>query len=284
VAFLGWLLIWKGTFGIIEQGASLLGLVTISFLVAAVKLDPPLPDLAAGLLPSLPAEQAPRYWFLAVSIFGACVTPYLFYFYSSGAIEDRWDEKHLGTNRFVATVGMTFGAVLSLAVLVVAAMVLAPRAIQIEGYEQVALMLTDPLPGWGFFLFAASLGIACFGAAVEIILALAYLVAQGFGWNWGANLAPARAARFSVTYTVIVALAALVVLTGIDPLKLTNVSMALTAAVLPVAIAPFLVLMNDAHYMRQHTNGWLGNAVVLVTMTLASVVAVVVVPLEIFGG
>jgi Mn2+/Fe2+ NRAMP family transporter len=278
------LLLWKGTFGIIEQGTSLLGLITLSFLVAAVRLDPPIRDLAAGLLPSLPAAQPSRYWFLAVSIFGASVTPYLFYFYSSGAVEDRWDQSHLGTNRLVATVGMTFGGVLSLAVLVVAAMVFAPRAIQIDRYEQVALMLTDPFPAWGFFLFAASLGIACFGAAVEITLALAYLVAQGFGWNWGENLSPARAARFSVAYTVTVALAALVVLTGIDPLKLTNLSMALTAAVLPVAIAPFLILMNDPHYMREHTNGWLGNAVVLVTMTLASVLAVVVIPLEILGG
>src|ERR1043166_5857133 len=39
-----------------------------------------------------PAQPA-RYWFLAVSILGATITPYLFYFYSSGAIEDGWDTR-----------------------------------------------------------------------------------------------------------------------------------------------------------------------------------------------
>src|SRR5581483_11777292 len=109
--------------------------------------------------------------------------PYVFYFYSSGAVEDGWDERRLGTNRLVATVGMTFGGTLSVAVLAVAAMVFAPRAIAVGSYQQLALLLVEPLPRWGFGLFVASLGIACLGAALEITLALAYLLAQGFGWN-----------------------------------------------------------------------------------------------------
>src|SRR5438552_948101 len=40
VAFLVWLLLWKGTFGFIEKGVSLLGLVTLCFVVAAVMLKP----------------------------------------------------------------------------------------------------------------------------------------------------------------------------------------------------------------------------------------------------
>src|SRR4030081_1754378 len=40
VAFIVWLFMWKGTFSLIENGASLLGLVTLAFVVAAVKLHP----------------------------------------------------------------------------------------------------------------------------------------------------------------------------------------------------------------------------------------------------
>ena len=40
VAFLIWILIWKGTFGIIEKGVSILGLVTISFIVGAIIMHP----------------------------------------------------------------------------------------------------------------------------------------------------------------------------------------------------------------------------------------------------
>jgi Mn2+/Fe2+ NRAMP family transporter len=60
--------------------------------------------------------------------------------------------------------------------------------------------------------------------------------------------------------------------------------MALTAAALPVAILPFLVLMNDANYLGDHTNHWLGNLAILVISLLAGVVAVVSIPLEIIGG
>lgn len=75
-------------------------------------------------------------------------------------------------------------------------------------------MLTQPLRIWGFWLFAASLGIACFGAALEISLDTAYIVAQSFGWNWGESLRPKQAARFSAVYTVFVFLAALLMVVG----------------------------------------------------------------------
>jgi len=87
-----------------------------------------------------------------------------------------------------------------------------------------------------------------------------------------------------LTYTIVVLLATLLVLTGIDPLKLTIMSMALTAATLPFSIVPFLILMNDRKYLEEYTNGWLSNAVVILIILLAFVLAVVSIPLQIFGG
>jgi Mn2+/Fe2+ NRAMP family transporter len=284
VTVLVWALLWRGTFGVIEQGVSLLGLVTVAFLVAAVRLHPPLADVARGLLPRLPEHDAGRYWFMAVSILGASLTPYVFYFYSSGALEDEWGEDDLGLNRMVATLGMSFGGVLAGAVLVVAAGVFLPRGVEIANYDQIALLLTDSFGAAGFWLFVAALGIACLGAALEIALALAYMVAQGFGWNWGENVRPRQAARFSLTYTLALVLAAGLVVVGIDPLQLTNVSMVLSAATLPVATVPFLVLMNDPDYVGAHANGPVSNAVVMFVVVLACVLAVVSLPLQLVGG
>src|SRR5205823_6108298 len=146
----------------------------------------------------------------------------------------------------------------SAAVLVVAAMVFGPRGIVVASYDQIGLILTDALGLWGFWLFVASLGIACFGAALEIALALAYLVAQGLGWSWGENRRPREAARFTATYTGAIVLGVLPALLGVDPLKLTNVSMVLSAATLPLAVIPFLFLMNDSKFVGEHTNGWFG--------------------------
>jgi Mn2+/Fe2+ NRAMP family transporter len=279
-----WFLLWKGTFALIENGVALLGLVTLVFVAGAFKMHPPLGAVAAGMLPSLPRHEGAEYWFIAVSILGALISPYLFYFYSYGAIEDRWDEGHLGINRAVAGVGMGFGCVVSIGVLVVSAAVLHPRGIRVDRYEQAALALTVPFGYWGFLLFAASLGIACFGAALEVALDTAYLTAQSFGWNWGESLRPAQDARFSVVYTVFILLSVVLVLLGVDPLKLTIFSMALTAVILPVVIGPFLILMNDERYVGEHRNGWIGNIVVILCIALAFLLAVVAIPLQFLGG
>ena len=278
-----WLLLWRGTFGVIEDGVSLLGLVTVAFLIAAVRLHPSAGEVAAGFVPSAAPYAPSRYWFLAVSILGATLTPYLFYFYSSGAVEDGWDADDVPANRLVSAFGMGFGATLAAAVLVVAALVYT-RGVRLDSYDQIAPMLTDALGRWGYPLFVAALGIACFGAALEVSLALAYMIAQGFGWNWGENARPRDAARFSVSYTLALVLATALVVVGLDPLRVTNVAMALNAASLPLAVVPFLVLMNDREYVGEHVNGRLANVLVLVVVALACVLAVVSLPLELAGG
>jgi len=284
VSFVVWILMWKGTFGLIENGASLLGLVTLSFAVAAVKLHPQWTSAAHGLLPTFPRDQKAKYCFVAVSILGASISPYLMYFYSSGVIEDDWDESYVPINRFISTLGMSLGGFLSMAALVVAALVFYPVGVDVQTFEQASLLMTTALPKWGFFLFAMSMLFACLGAALEISLAIAYFFAQGFGWNWSENLNPARDARFSLTYTIIVMLAAVPLLFGVDPIQMTVMSMALTSATLPLAIIPFLFLMNDPIYLGKHRNGWVSNTVVAIIVLISFVLAVISIPLEIIGG
>jgi NRAMP (natural resistance-associated macrophage protein)-like metal ion transporter len=284
VSFAVWLLMWKGSFGLIENGVSVLGLVTISFVVAAVRLHPDWGSAAHGMLPSFPADRKANYWFVAVSILGASISPYLMYFYSSGVIEDDWDESYIPINRIIAGLGMSFGGFLSMAVLIVAALVFHPRGIDVQKFEQASLLMTTSLPKGGFTLFALSMLFACFGAALEISLAIAYFFAQGFGWNWGEDLAPAKDSRFCLTYTFIIMLAAIPLLVGIDPIKVTIMSMALTSATLPLAIAPFLFLMNDPIYLGKHRNGWLSNSVVAIIVVISFVVAIIAIPLELIGG
>ena len=284
VALLGWLLLWRGTFSIVEQGTAILGLVAISFAVGALTMHPPWSTLGRALLPSSPTHDRARYWYLAVSILGASISPYLYLFYSAGAIEDEWTIEHLGVNRVTAGVGNVFGGGLAIAALVAAALVLAPRQIRVDRYEQIALVLATPLGRAGFVFFIATLFITCFGATLEIVLALAYLLAQGFGWNWSENLKPGKDSRFSTTYTVLILLAALPIAIGMDPLTLTNISMVATAASLPVTVIPLLVLMNDGDVLFTHVNGWPSNIALVVFALLSVVLLVAALPLQLLGG
>jgi Mn2+/Fe2+ NRAMP family transporter len=285
VGLFTWILLWKGTFGLLEKSVALLGLVTIAFVFGVVRMHPHLGELARGFVPGGAGHDAAHYWFITISILGALISPYLFYFYSAGAVEDGWTEEHLFANRVVAGVGMTFGSVIACSVLIIAAMVLLPRGIQVDDYTQVVLGLTSALGGsWGFYLFAASLGIACLGAALEVALAIPYVLAQGLGWVWGENKKPSRAPRFAVTYTVALVLGVVPMLLGVDPLKLTVFAMALTAVFLPLAILPFVVLMNDQRFLGEHCNGRVSNFVVIASVCIAFVLAIVTIPLEVLGG
>jgi Mn2+/Fe2+ NRAMP family transporter len=284
VALLGWVLLWRGTFGIVEKGTALLGLVAIVFAVGALKLHPVWSEVGRGLLPSMPSDDRARYWYLAVSILGASISPYLYLFYSAGAIEDEWTIEHLGVNRVTAGLGNMFGGVLAIAALVAAALVLAPREIQVDRYEQIAMVLASPLGRAGFVLFLATLCITCFGSTLEIVLSLAYLLAQGFGWNWSENLKPGKDARFATVYTVLILLAAVPIAVGMNPLALTNVSMVATAASLPVTVIPLFVLMNDGDVLLKHTNGWLSNSALVIIALLSVVLLVAALPLQLLGG
>jgi Mn2+/Fe2+ NRAMP family transporter len=237
-----------------------------------------------GFVPSSQREDAAHYWYIAVAILGATISPYMFHFYGSGAIEDKWGEDNLGANRITAGLGMSFGAVMSVAVLVCAALTLAPRGIEVARYEQAALIMIPALGRWGLPLFAATLGVCCFGAAMEVSLATAYMLAQTLGWNWGENKKPDKEARFSMVYVIMLLLGGTFLLTGIDPLKLTMFAMAVTAVILPLIVMPFMLLLNDKTYVHEHTNGPIGNTVVVFTLLLASIVAIITIPLEIAGG
>jgi Mn2+/Fe2+ NRAMP family transporter len=284
VGFVLWLALWYGTFGLIEYGVSFLGLTTLVFIVAAWKMHPSLPSITHGLMPSLPAHDKANYWFVAVSILGATVSPYLVNFYSSGAVEDKWTKEDLVPNKITAVFGMSFGGTISMAVLIAAAMVLNPRGIKVESFEQIPLVVTHPLGMWGYWLFGAALVIACFGAALELSLDIAYVYAQGFGWKWSENVRPVDASRFSLVYTIFIFAAVVPIALGLDPLRITVFSMAITALILPLIVLPFLVLMNDSKLLGNHRNGRISNAVVCVIIFLSCIIAIVAIPLEIFGG
>jgi Mn2+/Fe2+ NRAMP family transporter len=284
VAIFVYLILWNGKFSLIEYGVSILGLTTLVFVVAAVKAHPQWSEVAKGVLPTLPQHEKATYWFLVVSILGATVSPYLFNFYSSGAVEDKWDESDLVPNGITAVLGMGFGGLISVAVLVAAGAVLNPRGIDFDQYEQIALFVTEPLGRWGYYLLGAGLFIACIGAALELSLDMAYVTAQCFGWNWGEDERPKDATRFSMAYTLLIFPACLPIVLGLDPLKITMFSMAITALVLPVVVLPFLVLMNDPHYVGEHRNGPIGNSIVFFVIVMASILAVVSIPLVIVGG
>jgi Mn2+/Fe2+ NRAMP family transporter len=278
-------LLWRGPFGLIEQAPSLLGLVTLAFVVAVPFAWHPTSGLVETLWrPSVAPKEETTYLFLAAAILGATVSPYLVYFYSSGGREEHWTDRKLGVNRVTAVVGMGFGAVSCLALLLLSALVLQPLGMQGQTLSEVGLTLASPFGQVGGLLFALALTVTCLGAALEVSLALGFDVSQGFGWQWGQEHVPVHAARFNTVLIAYVAAATLLVVVVGDPLTLGLLGSAVVALFLPISLAPFLVLMNDPDYLRNRRNGALTNVATVAVLVIAFVVAVASLPLLLLSG
>ncbi len=284
-ALLVLVLVWSASFDIIENGPAMLGLVTLSFLVAIFFLGPPKLSLLQTLWkPPIHQGQFADYLYLVAAILGATISPYLLYFYSSGAIEEHWSGKSLLLNRITAIAGMGFGSIGSLALLILSAIVLGPLNIQAGTLGEIGLAMAKPLGIVGGYLFAIALFTTCLGAALEVILAVSYNVSQGFGWEWGQNQKPVQTARYYIFMIVFLLVAVLIGLIGIDPLQLALFASTVIALFLPISLTPFLFIMNDPAYLKDKTNGWFDNTAIVLILLIAFVVAVVSIPLEIITG
>lgn len=284
-ALIVFVMVWRAPFGLIENGPSLLGLVALSTVAAVVTLGPPSPELLPTLWrPKVGEGQLAAYLFLAAAILGAVISPYLLYFYSSGAGEERWSRRSLGVNKATAVLGMGFGSVTAISLMVLSAMVLAPMNIVGGTLPEVGLTLIKPFGTIGGILFAVILFATCLGAALEVVLSMAYNVSQGFGWEWGETKKPAEAARFNLVLVAFIIVGVGISLVAGDPLQLALLGSAFTALVLPISLLPFLVLMNDSDYLRDQTNGTLGNVLLGAILVIAFIVAVSSMPLLLLSG
>lgn len=287
VALLVWAMIWRAPFKLIENGPPILGLVTLSFVVAIFALGGPSAELWRTLWqPSIEYGQWADYLFMATAIIGAAVSPVLMVFYSSGAREETWTEDDLTMNKVSASVGMGFGGISAFALIVLSAMVLQPRDISGITLTEVGLGLAEALGPLGAQLYAFALLTTCFGACLEIILGMGYNVAQGFGWEWGKEQKriPAQAPRFYLVMLIVLLVGLAIALVGVDPLQLALVGSAVTALLFPITLSPILVLMNDRDYMGDKVNSRWTNIPVIAVLVIASVIAAVSLPLLYFSG
>lgn len=284
-ALLVWITVWRAPFGFIENAPALFGLTVLSLLVAVVALG----GIGPGTLPTLWApdfkQGAPaEYLYLVAAILGATISPYLLYFYSSGAIEEKWNRGSLLINNVTAVAGMSFGAAGQIALIVLTAVVLGPLNIGAATLGEIGLPMAQAFGPVGTILFAVVLFTTCFGAALEVVLAVSFLIAQGFGWEWGEDRPPAQAGRFNLTLTVFLVVAVIVGLLAGDPLQLAVLASIVIALVLPLSLAPFLIIMNDRRYLQDQTNGRWTNIATVAVIVLASLIALVSLPLEIITG
>jgi Mn2+/Fe2+ NRAMP family transporter len=279
-----WIVLWRVKFSLLENVFGLLGLALVVFAVALWQLGPDWEQLwhQASTVAKPQSEHWSTYSYYAVALFGAAMTPYEVFFFSSGGVEEHWDARKLGLMRSNVFVGFPLGGLLSLAIAGCAAVTLLPAGISVDSLGQVGLPVALALGKLGLAVAVLGFFAATFGAACETGLSLGYSISQYFGWQWGKYVRPREAARFHAVVLLATVLAVGVLLTTIDPIMVTEFSVVFSAVALPLTYFPILVVANDRDYMGDHANGRLSNFLGSFFLVVVLVAAVAALPLMVW--
>jgi Mn2+/Fe2+ NRAMP family transporter len=278
--------VW-GNWTLLENIPSLLGLamLVVPFGLLFGTVDVPWGEVGRELvLPSVPKDDHVLYLTSAIAVLGAALTPYEWYFYSSGGREEGWTVRDMPINRITAIAGFGLGSFLAFGLMIGAAVLFYPRDLSPAHLGQTGLIAASGFGWWGIVLFLVGAFGCVLGAAVEVSLAMGQGVAQFFGWPWGSSQPPRTVRGFTTVYVVAVVVAVLILLAGVNPIKVTVVSLIFSAAALPLTLYPLMLVANDPVYMGDKTNGLLANTLGTVFLVLLTLAAVAALPLVVVTG
>jgi manganese transport protein len=266
----------------IERIFGLSGLMMIVFAVSAVMLRPDWNKLAEGLLPTISQPDTKHtllYAYFAVGIFSALLMEYEVHFYSSGAIEEKWTPKDLGENFAVASLGCVLGAILTIALLVLGAIVFLPRGIFPTTLGTAALVGALPFGKKALIMTLMGMMACIGGAAIETALSGAYNVCQFFDLNWGKDKRAKAVPVYTIAWVGMFFLALVIAVTGVRPLQLVNISIIFGMVILPLTYYPILRVAADKTVMGKHVNSRIDNFFGIGFLVLITVAAVAAIPL-----
>jgi Mn2+/Fe2+ NRAMP family transporter len=259
-------------FGGLERIFGYSGLALAVYLAAAIKLDPQWSQVGNGFIPEV--HSGAVYWYFVVGLMAAALMPYEIYFYSSGAVEEKWTVRDLNVNRANAIIGFGLGGLFSVGILVASAQVLLPAGISPESIGTVALVAESPYGQAGLVLALVGMLFAVGGATIDTAFSAAYNLAQHQGWRWGKRMPLLREPRFTLSLAGFALLGFAIAQTGVDPVSLTEYAVIFSIPVLPLTYLPILLVGGDREVMGRHVSGPLSRTLGWAYFGLICVLAV----------
>jgi Mn2+/Fe2+ NRAMP family transporter len=169
-----------------------------------------------------------------------------------------------------------------LAIAACAWLVLGPLNISIDTLGQVGLPVAAALGKVGLSVALLGFVAATLGAACETGLSVGYSLAQYFGAQWGKYVRPKEAVAFHAVLLLAVLGAVAFLMTTVDPVAVTEMSVVFSAVALPLTYFPILVVANDPDYMGRRVNGRMANLLGSIFLVFVVVAAAAAIPLLIY--
>ena len=246
------LLVLRGTFRYVEHVLLGLSAVFVAYVISGILAHPDWGATAKGLVvPSLPLNREAI--LVAVATVGTTLAPWGLAFIQSYAVDKKLKVKDLRYERVDVIVGAVLTGVIGLFVVVACAATLHVQGIDINDARDAARAL-EPLAGnTASTLFGLGfLGAALLAAAI-VPLSTAYSVSETFGRKADLDDSFEEARVFYLSYGVVVAVAAVIVLIPGAPLiPILFLSQALNAVLLLVLLPFIRSLGKDRELMGEN--------------------------------
>jgi Mn2+/Fe2+ NRAMP family transporter len=277
-----WALVVFAGYRLVERVFLSVAVVFLAYVVSAFVAGPDWGEVARSLVtPSVSFE--PNTLLLMVATVGTTVTPYMFFYLQSSVADKGLGPDELALERGDAILGGIWTNIIALFIVIVTAVTLFPREIQVVSADQAALALAPVAGNFAKALFAFGLFGASVLAATVMPLTTSYAVCESFGWESGVSRKFSEAPAFMGLYTALIVIGALVVLLpGLPLIGVILVSQNLNGILLPIILVFMLRLVNNRRIMGEHVNptwlnvlawGLTGLIIALTLILFASTIA-----------
>jgi len=279
IALVIWWLVIRTDYGKIEKILLLLCLTFFSYVISALIIHPPWPQvLSQAVTPTF--TGSPDFLLMAVGVIGTTITPWGQFYVQASIVDKGITAKDYRYTRWDVLIGTFFTGFIAFFIIVATAATLYVNKIPIETVKDVALAL-KPLAGeYAGFLFGFGLLGASMLAAFVLPLSTAYAICEAFGFEHGISKPYKEAPVFFGLYTVLIFFGAAIVLwPGLSLYHVMLTTQVVNGVLLPPILIFMVLIASKRSIMGEFVNTRLFNFIswvftfILILLTLLLLVS-----------
>ncbi len=270
-----------------------IAIILFSYIAAALLIDQPWREIAyRAVVPQFIWNKG--YIAMLVAIFGTTISPYLFFWQASEAVEEELVKqkldmipdiqphlkprsKYIIRNEVGAMYkdiyyGMAFSNIITFFIIVLSSTTLFAHGFYNVGSIGQIAQLLRPIAGpYANALFL--IGILASGTLAIPVLAgsAAYALAEAFGWRNGFEKQFGKAKQFYIVIILATILGLAIPLLGFDPVNILYYTAVIFGALSPVMIGIVIHMANNPKVMGQYTSRLYSNILAYILLVLMAV-------------
>jgi len=232
-----------GSYRSVEKIAILIGSFELAFVLVAIWAHPKIDVILTGMI-QIPWKNS-DYLYLAAANVGAVIMPWMIFYQQSAIVDKKLKISDLRASRWDTILGAIITQIIMAAVLIAAAATIGTSdpGTPLNTVQQLAKALT-PFFGDTFGTIAFAMGIIGAGmvASIVVSLAMAWGLGEVTGYKHSLEHRPLDAPWFYTIYIIGLILGGLLVVSGVNLVKLSIDVQIMNALLLPIVLG-FLYLL-----------------------------------------